>query len=86
LTVSWGFSEAIRSAQPLIAPTALIRGSCADASSETPAPYEMPTAATREVSAGVCSPAQSITSLTSATVGGPAMSIPPAESQNPRLE
>jgi hypothetical protein len=62
-----------------------MRGSCALASKEMPAPYEMPTDSTRLVFAGVCSSAQ-LTSVTSATVGGPAMSIPPAESQKPLLE
>ncbi len=49
-----------------------------------PAPYEMPDAPIAFGLAGVCARAQSITALTSSTVSGPAISICPAESQNPR--
>ncbi len=80
LTVSFASIEAIRSAQPLRAPATLIRGSRAAASSDAPAPYEMPTDAISSGSAGVCASAQSITELTSAMVGGPSMSICPPDS------
>ncbi|KAG0921190.1 hypothetical protein G6F32_015216 [Rhizopus arrhizus] len=84
LGVSLLYSEACRSAQPLSAATALMRGSRAAASRLVPAPEEMPETPMRAGSARVLSSAQSISALTSSTVAGPAMSMLPPDSQKPR--
>lgn len=74
----------MRSAQPLSAATALIRGSCAAASRLIPAPYETPAMPTWSASAGVLASAQSMTFEASAMSFGPAVSISPPDCQKPR--
>lgn len=76
--------DSMRSAQPLSAATALIRGSWAAARRLIPAPYETPAMPMWAGSAPVLARAQSITLEASAMSLGPAVSISPPDCQKPR--
>lgn len=74
----------MRSPQPLIAATALIRGSNAAPIKVRPPPRDRPVMPRRRGSAEVWASVQSMTEEMSATSVGPATSTLPPESQNPR--